>query len=447
MRNRLFIGSVVLITLIAFEAMSVMAIMPSVVRDLHGLALFPLASGVPLAAQVFTTTLAGSWSDTRGALGPLLTGLGLFAGGLALCALAPNMVVFVVGRTIQGLGGGLLMVPLYVLAGQLLSARELPKFFAVASFAWVMPSLIGPFLAGVIDHTVGWRWVFGGVAPLAVIAALPFFGIFAHVEKVHAPWERTMVMRSLLALGAGVSLAALQTASGLEGWQFWAVIAGGGLGAILVMPQILPRGTFLAAAGLGSIALMRLLTVAIEGVGDSFIPLVLVNYWGWSVVHAGLAITAGAVTWALASWVQSRVTSVTKRDRLPTWGALIALVGTLATLVVAFPAAGTIPVIIVWGIANFGVGLVLPPLAVTALEITPTSRHGRVSAYIQTADAAGPALAMALVSVAFQYTMHLEQPYSYAPAWIAIVVCTGLGLFASTRIQAAKLRAQSAGEL
>ena len=144
----LMIGSVALITLGAFESLATTTIMPRVVADLGAQTWFSVASGAALTAQLFAVVIAGSMSDSRGARPVLWAGIASFNVGLVLCTFAPHVAVFVLGRLLQGLGMGLLIVPLYVLIGAIASEQHRPTFFAAFSLAWLVPALIGPAIAG-----------------------------------------------------------------------------------------------------------------------------------------------------------------------------------------------------------------------------------------------------------------------------------------------------------
>ena len=106
-----------LIAFVAFEAMAVATVMPTVARDLDGLDLYALAFAAPLASGVVGMVAAGMWSDRTGPVVPLLASMALFSAGLLVCGLAPSMEVLLAGRVLQGLGGGALTVGLYVLVG------------------------------------------------------------------------------------------------------------------------------------------------------------------------------------------------------------------------------------------------------------------------------------------------------------------------------------------
>ena len=66
------------------------------------------------------------------------------------------MAVFVGARALQGVGGGIISVSLYVVAGRAYEAALRPRLFAAFSAAWVLPALIGPLLAGLVTtHSAG----------------------------------------------------------------------------------------------------------------------------------------------------------------------------------------------------------------------------------------------------------------------------------------------------
>ena len=165
------LGMVALVSLHAFEALAVAAAMPTVATALDGLRLYALAFGGTLATSVIGMTLAGRWSDQQGPARPLWLGLACFIAGLLVAGLAQHMPVLVLGRLLQGLGAGAISVSLYVLVGRCYPEALRPRVFAAFSAGWVVPSLIGPAISGLIVQHAGWRWVFLGVPLLALPAA------------------------------------------------------------------------------------------------------------------------------------------------------------------------------------------------------------------------------------------------------------------------------------
>lgn len=393
-----------LISLIAFETMAVATAMPTVVKSLHGENLYALAMGVVLATQLMTTALAGPWSDHRSPQSCLYTGIGAFAAGLVLCTFAPSMDIFVLGRAIQGLGGGLSVVPLYTLVGNNVHPTRQPSFFAAFAAAWVLPALIGPAIAGFIVQHATWRIVFG-IVPVVLLLALPLLlRVFRRVPHVASSSTTSRLWTTILcAFGAGVSVALLQIMSGTDSKEFsgrvYLLIAVSTVVTFIFVRPLLPRGTFVARRGLAATVLLRgLINGAFLGV-EAFLPLMLQEVHGWTPFQAGLVLTVGSLTWAVGSAGQGRIVEPRARRRIPIVGATIQLVGVTATVLGAFPHFSGMIVILGWAIGGLGIGFAYPAMTVHGLSMSAPENQGRTSASLQMADTLGGAGAVALAGI------------------------------------------------
>ncbi len=395
----LLVGSVVLITLNAFEALATTTIMPNVVADLGAESWFSVASGAALTAQLAATVLAGALSDWRGARTVLLAGVASFACGLLLSALAPHVSVFVVGRIFQGIGAGLVIVPLYVFVGSVVHEPRRPIFFAAFSLAWVMPALVGPAIAGWVATYLGWRPVFGAVPALAVIALIPLVTVLRRIQDPPSRPAPNLLSLTLWALGGGCGVLALQLAGALAGWSLVALATAGGTMAAVALPRLLPHGIWTGRPGIPAMVLTRMLAMATNMGATAFIPLLLQRIHGWQADAASVAVTLGAVSWSLGSTVQSRVKDPMLRDRLPYIGVVLIAVGLVPTATLVTTWLPVWPAMVGWTVCGMGIGLMHSSLSVRALGMTPTSEHGKVSSWLQVADSAGAAIVMAMTSL------------------------------------------------
>src|SRR5439155_25581580 len=134
-------GIVLVITLVAFEALAVATAMPTAVRQLNGLAYYSWPFTAFMVSSVVAMVLAGQRSDRRGPRGTLIVGLAIFAAGLVVAGTAHLMAVFVAGRAVQGMGAGAIIVSLYVVIAEVYDESLRPRVFAAISAAWVVPSL------------------------------------------------------------------------------------------------------------------------------------------------------------------------------------------------------------------------------------------------------------------------------------------------------------------
>jgi MFS family permease len=389
-------GLLMLVTFIAFESMAVGTAMPTAVAELDGLAWYAWPFSAFLVASVVGMVLGGAAGDRRGVRVVLPPAVGAFAVGLLIAGLAPDMAVFVAGRAVQGLGAGVIVVLLYVVAGQAYAEQLRPRLFGAISAAWVLPALIGPLVAGLLTTHASWRVVFLGLLPLILLGlglVLPAVRVLPrpeHPGDTAAGWW--------WALLAGLGIAALQYA-GQRRDLVAVALAVAGVGALVAgLRPLLPRGTARAARGLPAVVASRgLLAGAFFGM-DALLPLTLTQVHGYTATAAGLPLTAGALGWALASNVQGRLPGV-PRERLLRIGFVLLAVGLAATSLAALPGLGGWPAYLSWTVAGLGMGLAMPSLGVLLLAQSPAHRRGTDSAALQIADVTASALSIGLAGV------------------------------------------------
>ncbi|MDP9443611.1 MAG: MFS transporter, partial [Actinomycetota bacterium] len=205
--NRTTVGIISLVVLVAFEAMAVATAMPVAARELDGLELYAWAFTGFLIAALFATAVAGQVCDRIGPTLPFVAGVAVFLVGLVVAGSAPAMWPFVLGRMIQGLGGGTVIVALYVVVARAFDESVRPRVFLFMSAAWIVPSIVGPLVAGAVTEQMSWRLVFWGLVPFVVVPVLltaPALRRLPRVEGERRP------SRVLLALAVAVGAAALQ---------------------------------------------------------------------------------------------------------------------------------------------------------------------------------------------------------------------------------------------
>ncbi|MDQ3787619.1 MAG: MFS transporter, partial [Actinomycetota bacterium] len=203
------IGILTLVTIAAFEHLGVSTAMPRMVAELHGEALYSWPFTAFLAANVMSTVLSGRLCDRFGPKPALLVGPGLFLAGVLAAGAATTMPVLLAGRVLQGLGLGTEIVAIYVLVALVYPHRSRAAVFGLLAAAWVVPSLVGPTAAGLITEHVGWRWVFLGIAPFALLGVLFLVPAIRTVPEVDADAPESTARR-------GVALAAVATAFGIS---------------------------------------------------------------------------------------------------------------------------------------------------------------------------------------------------------------------------------------
>ncbi|SDS61067.1 Predicted arabinose efflux permease, MFS family [Nocardioides scoriae] len=393
-----------LIAFAAFEAMAVTTVMPTVARDLDGFDLYALSFAAPLASGVVGMVGAGAWSDRVGPRGPLLVAMALFSLGLLVCGTAPTMEVLIAGRVVQGLGGGALVVGVYVVVGLVYPSALQPAIFASFAAAWVLPSLFGPGLAALVAGAVGWRWVFTGTI-VVVLLALVLIAPTLRRMVAHPEGTATSVSRLGWACVAAVAVLALELLG--SGGSLAKVAAGGALVLVLVaLARLLPVGTLVGRRGLPAVVATRGLLAASFFSAEAYVVYVLQDRWGLSVGHAGIALTVVGVVWALASQVQSRLGARISHERAMRWGTAVVLTG-LVVLVAAVALRGRgsdLPAVLpvaAYVLAGAGMGFAYPRTSVAMLAESTDRDRGLNTSALSVADSLGAALALSVSGVAF----------------------------------------------
>jgi MFS family permease len=428
------IGVLLLISMVAFEAMGVGTAMPALVADLGALSLYAWPFVTFMAASVFGTAMGGRWCDAAGPRGPLLVSPLLFAAGLLVAGSAFGMPQLLVGRALQGLGAGATTVAIYVLIALVYPQRVRPAVFGLMSGAWVLPALIGPPVAGLVTERFSWHWVFLGLIPVALLAlalVVPAVrrrssppsrdlepggpagdpepgGLPSRDGEPGAGWRGMSSPDGAEPHGGspaggpqpgakprgGLVPAALGAALGVAGLS-WAgqrpgAVAAGVLVAALVvlvpaMRRLLPSGVFRAARGVPTAVAARGLLAGAFFTANAFLPLMLTASHGWSLTMAGIPLVVAALGWSSASAWQGRHPDV-PRPRLLRLGFTFVLTGMVGLLVVATgwpPAWLAVPV---WGVAGVGMGLGFSAVSFLLLKLSPATEVGFNSSAAQMAD-------------------------------------------------------------
>ncbi|WP_405908336.1 MFS transporter [Streptomyces sp. NBC_00828] len=446
----LSIGIVSVVLLIAFEATAVGTAMPVAARELDGVSLYAFAFSGYFTTSLFGMVLAGQWSDRDGPLASLTAGISAFAAGLLLCGTAGTMWLFILGRAVQGLGGGLVIVALYVVVGRAYPERLRPSIMAAFAASWVIPSVVGPLAAGAVTEHLGWRWVF---LAIPVLVLLPLALALPQIrrrtarpegaEKGRARFDRRRIRLALgISCGAGILQYAAQDLT-------WFSLVPAVVGAALLVPAVLgllPRGTYRAARGLPSVVLLRGVAAGSFIAAESFVPLMLVTQRGLSPTLAGFSLAAGGGTWALGSYIQSRPRVEPYRERLMFLGMVLVAAAIAAAPSVLIHAVPVWIVAVSWAFGCLGMGLVIASTSVLLLHLSAPEEAGTNSASLQISDGLANVVLLAAGGAAFAAlgggtVSHAatsasgSHPAAFAAVFLPMAAVALVGAWVTTRVR------------
>jgi MFS family permease len=376
-RGRLTTGLLLLEMLVAIQILVVATVMPAVRKDLGDIQLYGWtfsASGLGTFAAI---PIAGHAADRFGVRRLLVGTLFTYTLGLVLAAVAPSMLMLVLARLIQGVGGGAVYAVSLGTVAKTYPEDIRPRVLALLAAMWILPGLLGPPLGAVLASTVGWRYAF--IAPIPVLAAAAILTFPALDDTAPDPEKRVALLPPLaLALGAGVFLA------GLTDLSVWSVplIALGLAVAIPALLRIVPRGTLVARPGLPAAAAAAFLLSVSFVSADAFLTLMLTAVNGRTLAEAGLVITFVTIAWSLGSWWQSRVAATSSPGDLVLLGAVLVIVGTLAAASALVHWPLVLPYV-GWAMAGFGMGIAFPTIPLSVMDAArPGEEAGELSSVL-----------------------------------------------------------------
>jgi EmrB/QacA subfamily drug resistance transporter len=411
--------------------------LPAIGRDLDA-----QIAGLQWTINGYTLTLAafillgGSLGDRFGRRRVLLIGVTWFALASLLCGIAPNLLVLVLARGLQGIGGALLTPGSLAI----LQASFRPEDRARAIGAWTglggVASAIGPFAGGWLIETVGWRWVF--------LLNLPLAAVVVFVSLRHVPESSDPEMARGLDI-PGAALAALGLAGltfGLIAWPdqgagsiaVWGSLLGGvlALGAFVVVESrssspMLPLGVFRSRLFTATNVVTFAVYAALSGV---FFVLVveLQVVAGFSPIAAGAALLPVTIVMLFLS---ARGGALGQRigPRVPmTVGPIVAAVGVL--LLSRIGPDATFLADVLPGTIGLGLGLAITvaPLTATVLGAVDV-RHAGIASGVNNAVArAAGLLAVAAIPLiaGITATVYADPVLFGQAASRAILYCAGL---------------------
>jgi MFS family permease len=170
---------------------------------------------------------------------------------------------------------------------------------------------------------------------------------------------------------------------------------------VLAARPLLPRRTLRAARGLPSVILMRgLIAGALFG-AEIYLPYLLIADYDFSPTWAGLGLTAAALLWASAAYIQGRFGDRLGNVRITLIGSALLLAALLAAAATAWWHLPPAALVAGWALAGAGMGLMYPRLTVLTLAYSTPQNQGFNSSALSISDAIGASVAIAVMGLTF----------------------------------------------
>lgn len=382
--------------------------LPTIVGEFGGYGELSWVVSSYLLSSAMVMPFAGKFSDLFGTAQVFRGSIAVFAVGSLVAGLSTSMTMLIGARLVQGIGGGAIMTVAFTLVGRLVPARERGRYQSKVASVLAATSLAGPLLGGFFVDHLTWRWAFGVVTALSVLALV----MVQRLPDDEQPSGATVdYVGSLVIVVAVVSVMLVAMWGGQRySWTSPIVLTLGCTSIIgfvifvqwerrvrepLVPVRLLRRRAVWTAAALGF-----LMGIAMFGV-VVYAPTYLQVTLGATATQSGLLLVPLMGCVLIGSDIGGRIMSATGRYQpVALAGSVLMAVGTGLLTTLGVGTAMAVPSIYV-GIVGLGIGATMPVVVVAAQNAVDAGQLGAVTSIAQFARKIGSTLGVATLGGLF----------------------------------------------
>jgi len=365
----IILGVLVAMFLAALDQTIVATAMPTIGAQLGDFDQLPWIVTSYLLTATAVTPLYGKLSDILGRRTALLIGISVFVIGSVLCALAPTMLMLIIARAIQGLGGGGLISLAQTVIADIVAPKERARYQAYIAGMFATSSIAGPILGGLFAEHLSWTVIFWINLPLGLLAYAMTNSLLRKIPRHERPHRLDVLGAALMIVATLCLLLALTWGGQRFPWLsgpiigllacsvlFWALFGirlrlavEPLISADLLQNGVVAFGTASAFFGMGVLIGLTI-----------YIPIFLEAAYGLTASQSGFGLVPVMIGTVVGATAAGRVMMhVQHYKRLPMLGLFIGAVALcIAALILEqLPLAGFL---VLLTITSLGLGTVLP---------------------------------------------------------------------------------------
>jgi EmrB/QacA subfamily drug resistance transporter len=381
----ILIGIMLAMFLSALEQTIVAPALPTIGRSLADVDNLSWVVTAYLLAATAMTPLFGKLSDIYGRRIMMLVAIVIFIAGSIACALAPTIGTLIAARALQGVGGGGILPLAHTIIGDLVSPRERPRYQSYSSIMFMVASIMGPVLGGLLTDYMHWSLIFWINVPLGLVALVMTDRALRRLPRNDRP-HKLDVLGATLMVAASVALMLAMTWGGSRyAWTSWPILSliAGSLALWLGFALRLSTAPepFIPLSVLREPVVRAIVIAGFCSIGaiiglSIFLPLYLELVLGLSPSGSGTAMIVFMAAATLGSFIAGRLMIRTAHyKRVPVVGLAL---GIVMLLVFAIKPAGLslVEVAILLAIGGTGLGVMYPVTTVIVQNVVEPHQLG-----------------------------------------------------------------------
>jgi len=425
--------------MVALDATVVATALPRMQADLHvGLTSLQWtlnSYGIAFAAGIITAAALG---DRFGRRLIFTIGLALFTVASAACALAPNAPELIAARTVQGLGGAIVLPLSLTILTTAFPAERRGTIIGIYGGLAGLAVAAGPLVGGGVTQGINWHWIFWVNVPIGVAAVALSLRL---LPESHGARERLDLTGVGLVTGGVVAIVWALVRANQSGWASPEIVTTLTAGAILLVAfvgwenRVFQPMVPLRLFGARAFAIGNATTFLMSGAIFAGAYLIAEEFQfarGYSPVSTGLRLlpffampmVISPLAGALSDRIGRRPVMVTGLTLLSAGFIWVALRGSLTTSWVELTLALLV--------AGIGISMALPTVPTAVLNAVAPHEMGKASGINYMAQRLGGVFAIAISTAVFAANGHLGTPTSVTDGFKpALAACAGLAVLAT----------------
>jgi EmrB/QacA subfamily drug resistance transporter len=343
--RRIIMGMMMPVFMGSLDQTILASALPAIGRAFGDLHTLPWLITAYLIAMTAATPLYGKFSDIYGRRATVRVSVLIYLAGSLVCALAPNMLVLILGRVLHGLGGAGLTSMGMVVLGDVAPPKERAKYYGYLSITYTTAGACGPALGGFLSDVLHWSAIFWINIPLGLATLFVTVRLLRKLPRHDRPHRLDFAGAALIVVSSVAFMLALNIAGVRVPWTSGPVL--GLVGFALVMGALFVTRLLTAPEPLIPLSILkdpvaRCVIVAnacgwgpIVGL-TIFLPMYLQTVLGLSATTAGLSMMVMGVSLNTAAGLSSPLLGrAVHYKRVPMLGLIMAIA---AALVLAWQA-------------------------------------------------------------------------------------------------------------